>query len=81
MKKTIYFSDPKVIEKINNERNKSRYISDLIRADIGHKNNGLSKEEVIDLIMMYMKTNKNATPTPLKSDLESSISSVLDMLD
>ncbi len=76
MKKTVYFSDQKVIEKIKNVPNMSRYISDLIIQDI-EPNKSITREEVIKLILSYMSD----VPKADKSSVNECINSVLSAID
>lgn len=62
MKKTFYFNDKDVIMKLQEVPNMSRYISDLIKADIS--NAYLTKEEVIELIELHsLKSTYNQEDT------------------
>lgn len=86
MKKTIYISDndKDVIKKLGEVPNTSRYISDLIKADISNSKGLITRDEVIALIKSFLintdiNANKNTAPIS-NNDIESSIQSVLDSL-
>ncbi len=61
MKKTLYFANQKVIDKLESLAKKnemSGYVSDLILNDIEPKST-ITREEVVSLIISYLGKEKN----------------------
>lgn len=75
MRKTLYFNDEQVIEKLKTVKNQSKYVSDLILADINGK--AITRDDVIEMIKMYMGTST----LPAKQDTDELKNSILSAID
>ena len=90
MRKTIYITDDLVLNRLSQEKNQSRYISDLIMKDIIGETYA-TEERVLQIIKQYFSTidctannintcavTDNSSTSPTNDDfLKNSIQSVL----
>ena len=90
MRKTIYINDDLILNRLSQEKNQSRYISDLIMKDIVGET-FVTEERVLQIIKQYFSTisctansintcavTDNSSTSPTNDDfLKNSIQSVL----
>lgn len=79
MRKTIYINDELVLNKLSQEKNQSRYISDLIMKDI-IGDDYITEERVLQIIKQYFSFNNlqiNNVEQNTPEEIKDSILSVL----
>ena len=89
MRKTIYINDDLILNRLSQEKNQSRYISDLIMKDIVGETFA-TEERVLQIIKQYFSTlnfqpvttpNNTYIPQVSTDELKDSILSVLNCED
>ena len=89
MRKTIYITDDLILNRLSQEKNQSRYISDLIMKDIVGETFA-TEERVLQIIKQYFSTlnfqpvttsNNTYVPQVSTNELKDSILSVLNCED
>ena len=89
MRKTIYINDDLILNRLSQEKNQSRYISDLIMKDIVGETFA-TEERVLQIIKQYFSTlnfqsvttpNNTYAPQVSTNELKDSILSVLNCED
>ena len=66
MRKTIYITDDLVLNRLSQEKNQSRYISDLIMKDIVGETFA-TEERVLQIIKQYFSTMSCTVPINIES--------------